>query len=507
MPDMTTAVVSALARHAAASPRRIALTDGRHELDFAAVERSVSACAAALRCNAAPRIALALENSPAWAIADLAALAAGVPCVPLPEFFSTTQTLHVLADAGAGQLITDRPGSYAELLRGAGIAFERVDALVVAGTLLSRFRLRLGRAAALPPGTAKLTYTSGTTGAPKGVCLGADALARVAQSLAAACRLGRGDRHLALLPLSTLLENVGGVYAPLLAGATCVLPPLAAVGMTGAGSLDPDTLLGALDASGATTAIVTPQMLHAAVAALEAGRRAPTALRFLAVGGAPLHASLLGRAAAVGLPAYQGYGLSECASVVTLNTPQHDRPGSVGRVLPHARLRIAPDGEILVAGATALGYCNAPGAAHESWPTGDIGRLDREGYLYLIGRKKNIFITSFGRNVSPEWVESELASSGAIAQAWVWGEARPWNAAVLTPAPGCTPADVEAAVAAANRCLPDYARVTAWIASDRPFSAAAGELTANGRPRRDALLARYRARIDRLYTEHNQHVL
>ena len=96
--------------------------------------------------------------------------------------------------------------------------------------------------------------------------------------------------------------------------------------------------------------------------------------------------------------------------------------------------------EILVSGATALGYCGTPASAHDPWPTGDLGYL-ADGFLYLTGRKKNIFITSFGRNVSPEWVEAELTTAPAIAQAWVWGEGRPWNTAVITPAHGCTSFD------------------------------------------------------------------
>ena len=138
--------------------------------------------------------------------------------------------------------------------------------------------------------------------------------------------------------------------------------------------------------------------------------------------------------------------------------------------------------------------------------TGDVGRLD-EGYLYLTGRKKNIFITAFGRNVSPEWVEAELTAVPAIRQAWVHGEARPWNSAVITAAERCGRDEVNAAVERVNQALPDYARITRWIFSERAFSFAGGELTANGRLRRETLVARYGARLDQLYLEHSNHVL
>ncbi|HEX6005292.1 MAG TPA: long-chain acyl-CoA synthetase, partial [Burkholderiales bacterium] len=126
---------------------------------------------------------------------------------------------------------------------------------------------------------------------------------------------------------------------------------------------------------------------------------------------------------------------------------------------------------------------------------------------HLTGRRKNIFITSFGRNVSPEWVESALSATPEIEQVWVHGEARPWNAAVITPAPGCDSPAVDAAVARVNRTLPDYARIGAWIRSERPFSYDTGELTVNGRLRREALLARYRAHLERLYKVNPAHVL
>ncbi len=193
-------------------------------------------------------------------------------------------------------------------------------------------------------------------------------------------------------------------------------------------------MLATLIRGNATTTILTPQLLHALVAAVEAGHPAPQQLRFVAVGGAPVAPRLLQRAEALGLPVFEGYGLSECASVVALNTEGARRIGSVGKPLPHARVKFAADGEILVAGATLLGYTGAaPLQANEFWPTGDTGHLDEQGFLHLTGRKKNIFITSFGRNVAPEWVERELTLHPAIAQAAVFGEARPWNVAVIVP--------------------------------------------------------------------------
>jgi long-subunit acyl-CoA synthetase (AMP-forming) len=347
--------------------------------------------------------------------------------------------------------------------------------------------------------TAKITYTSGTTGAPKGVRLGSAALATVAASLAAACGLKRDDRHCSLLPLATLLENVA-VYANLQAGACVVLRPLQGTA-SASGALDGNALMQRLAADRPTTAVLIPEMLRAIVEAAENGIAPVDTLRLLAVGGAPVAKRLLERAARQRLPVYEGYGLSECGSVVALNTNKSNKPGTVGRPLEHVQIRFAEDGEILVRGALFDGYVGDSAPAPSWHATGDLGTLDGDGHLQITGRKKNIFITSHGRNVAPEWVESELTAQVPIAQAWVHGEARPWNIAVIVPAPGATAADVDAALNAANAGLPPYARVRRWLAADMPFSTANGQLTPNGRLRRDALARAYCAHFKRAYAE------
>jgi long-subunit acyl-CoA synthetase (AMP-forming) len=498
-------VIAALARHVAAHPSHIALSAGRRELTYGALYSAVARAAVALHGLRTETVALALDNAPEWIVLDLATLAARLPCVPIPGFFSPEQQLHSIADAGVDVLITDHPAFHAELLHAHGMLAGRPPALDIGDTRLTSLRVRRSNDRSVPSRAAKITYTSGTTGAPKGVCLDGAALARVAQSLATAVGLNAADRHLSMLPLATLLENAG-VYAVLIAGGTCIVPPLAAVGAHGATAFDSKLMLGQLAAKRATTAIATPQMLAGALDLVAAGHVVPSTLRFLAVGGAPMAAALLDRAAEYGLCAYQGYGLSECASVVTLNTPAASRRGSVGRALPHANVSLAEDGEVLVDGAKFIGYCGCEQADPGAWPTGDVGSLE-DGFLYITGRKKNIFITSYGRNVAPEWVEAELTATPPIAQAWIYGEARPWNAAIITPAEGYGRADIDAAIESVNRRLPDYARVGAWILSEHLFSFGGGELTANGRLRREALLAHYGSSIERLYTESPEHVL
>lgn len=489
-------VIDQIAGHAQFRPQNTALTDGCRDIGYGALHQAIRTGTAQLRADAAQVVALALDNGPAWVIADLAVLGAHLPCVPLPGFFTPAQQAHALRDAGADWLITDRPDTCSQLLHDQGIAAERKDDIDLGGWQAAQFRLqpRQSQSFALPRDTAKITYTSGTTGAPKGVCLSGEAMATVAWSLVAACRMTPDDRHLSLLPLPVLLENIGGVYAPLIAGGCCVLPPLQYRDVAPAV---------ALACARASTTIMIPHMLQSLVTAVESGAPRPTVLRFLAVGGARVPQILLDRAAQAGLPVYEGYGLSECASVVTLNTPQAHCPGSTGRPLPHAAIRIAGDGEILVKGANLLGYAGEPRPGGAWWPTGDLGHLDADGFIYLTGRKKDIFITAHGRNVAPDWVESELVLQPEIAQAWVHGEARPWNAAIITPRAGATLLSVALAVESANRNLPVYARVRHWLTAHEPFTQANGELTANGRLRRAAIAARYNTLIDRLYKEHD----
>jgi long-subunit acyl-CoA synthetase (AMP-forming) len=199
---------------------------------------------------------------------------------------------------------------------------------------------------------------------------------------------------------------------------------------------------------------------------------------------------------------FQGYGLSECASVVCLNTPAHDKPGSVGRPLPHARVRIDGDGEICVSGATMTGYLGGSDRREGEVRTGDLGEIDADGFVHVRGRVKNMFITSMGRNVTPEWVESELTSEPEIMQAMVSGEANPHAVALVVAFPNISHDCIDAAIVRANSRLPDYARVRCWALFPEVPSLVNGLLTANGRLRRAEIAARYHSLIGSLY-EHS----
>lgn len=489
-------LLEAIKRH---DHESIALHDSEHILTYAALNAEITVQANAwhtLNQSSTQRLALAMENSPAWVVLDLAAMQCGMPHVPLPLFFSRDQWLHAMRDAGVTVLVTDQPQTFAKLLEG------RVNSrneFTLLGNTLTQFILHDVTAASLPAGTAKITYTSGTTGTPKGVCLSNDNMLSVAQSIVSATQLKPTDVHLSVLPLATLLENVAGVYASLLAGASCVLLQNAQIGLTGASGLNVQQLFKTMKSTRANTAIFTPELLNALVLFMEANSVALPDLRFLAVGGASVSPALLQRAKACQLPVYEGYGLSECASVVALNVASANKPGAVGKPLPHIQVRFNNDGEVVIHGNAYLGYVGQTQPSNNFVATGDIGHLDDEGYLVINGRKKNIFITSFGRNVSPEWVERELKISPHIAQAALFGEARPWNVAVIVPRLNASDAAIDATLATINQQLPDYARVKYWVRAVAPFSTHNQQLTANGRNRRDVIWQHYQHKINALY--------
>jgi long-subunit acyl-CoA synthetase (AMP-forming) len=489
--DSTTA---ALERAAGTVPGARALIAERCVLSYRELDERARECAAAMRSIGIRRAALIADNSADWIVADLGAQLAGIVLVPVPGFFSKGQLEHAVRDSGADALIAD---SLTAVPIGA-LGMQRSG--VLTGRLVCYRRASARRSAVLPWDTAKISYTSGTTGEPKGVCLSQEAMDRVADSLVEATADLGLCRHLCLLPLALLLENIAGVYAPLRNGGEICVPGLASIGWSGAAQLDSSRVLDNIRRYQPDSVILVPQMLTGIVEALERGAPAPGSLTFVAVGGAHAAPALLDRAERLGLPVYQGYGLTETASVVALSSPKQRRAGSVGRPLAHCGVRIDAGGEIVVAGATCAGYVGKPSIVGEV-ATGDLGRIDEDGYLYVLGRRKNVFITSFGRNVSPDWIEAEFSRMPSIAQIAIFGEARPWNTAVVVPAAHAQLAELDSDIATVNATLPDYARVGARIVADGAFTPAEGSLTGNGRNRREAIWQIYEHRINACYDD------
>ncbi len=464
---------------------RPALDDGRRHWSAAQLDEAVAAAGKKLAAAGTRVLATVLDNTPAFVALDEAALQLGIVHVPLPQFFTAGQMQHALQAAGVDTLLMAPPLAAAW----PGLSWWPVE---VAGEPLMHARLPAAQVT-MPAQTAKISFTSGTTGAPKGVCLSAEALQRVTRGLVEAMAPLQIERHLNALPFAVLLENIAGLMAPRLHGATVVSLPLGELGLTGSSCFDAALFQAAVQRHQPHSLILLPQMLRAWCGHLmHTGQHAPASLKLVAVGGAAVGAPLIRAAQALGIPACEGYGLSEGASVQTLNLPGAERPGSAGRPLPHARLRMADDGEILIAGSLFSGYLGDATAVGEWWPSGDLGHVDADGFLHVSGRKKNLLITAFGRNVSPEWVETALRGHPAVLQAVVFGDGEPALSAVLWPTQAeATDASLQAAVDAANSALPDYARVARWTRGRAAFDVRTGLATANGRPQRGAIQERH----------------
>ncbi|MFT5320448.1 MAG: long-chain acyl-CoA synthetase [Pseudohongiellaceae bacterium] len=439
-------------------------------------------------------LALHAENGPLWVVADLVCQRMNICLVPLPTFFSPLQLQAVLGHCQVEFLLTDNPESLHALV-------ERTDKLLEMKSALQLCKVKeqFDVAPSSPKNTGKITFTSGSTGVAKGVCLSNEQLLTQATALKEVVGL-MSPRHLCLLPLSTLLENVAGVYAPLLARGEVILPTLSDMGYQGSRLVAPEKMLGLIQQIAPDTIILIPELLKLLVTAAKTGWSVPESFKFIAVGGSKVGKALLQEAWSYGLPVYEGYGLSECASVVSLNTPADRLDGSCGKPLPHVGLKVL-DGEIVVTGNTMLGYMNNP----ETWyqaaiHTGDLGHQDEAGFVHLDGRKKNILISSYGRNISPEWPESELLANPLLQDVVVFGDARPHCVALISCRdPQCQNELIQQWIDQVNGALPDYAQVKSWYRLPQVLAAHPGLLTQNGRPRREEIARGFACEIDALY--------
>lgn len=490
-------ILAAIYDHAITTPKKIALTGQTTQLTYAELAAQIDDLAHWMSEQNIGRAGLWGENSIEWIVADLAAWKAGITLVPLPRFFSSTQLQHVIAQAQLPcLLVCGDIGQVADISdrKNSPLASIYLDQLNVTDTTEAIASV------------AKITFTSGTTGTPKGVCLSTSALENVTLALAermySAMNTSNLNTHLNLLPLSTLLENVAGVYVPLYLGKRVVVLPGVALGLTGSSQLSLPTLLQALHQYQPNSLIALPQILQGFVAAGMQGFGLPASLAFIAVGGARTPAVLIEQARAIKIPVYEGYGLSECASVVSLNSPVADKIGSVGKALNHVDIKI-DNGVIKVRGNVFNGYLGQAANTNDAWlDTGDLGYIDDEGFIFITGRQKNLLISSFGRNISPEWIEAELSLCRTIAQVMVIGDSQAFCSAIIVPASAeVTAEQIAQDIRRINQHLPDYARVQKFIVAAEPFTPANQLLTDNGRLRRAAILGQYLNAIAAIYSD------
>ena len=537
-------IYTAICEHARQSPMQVAIqtidNDKTISLTYGQLQRTLSVLHETLDIWQGKRVALYTHNDIDWIILDLALSTVGAVVVPIPLFFSASQIAHLLQDAqietvyvGASLtmpiidnmdhwVIADTPetkaikSEQATHIKG---SFYQLTDTIIDPSLTSQN-------SSTANDFCKVTYTSGSTGMPKGVCLGQDTLMRIVESLSGALAdTLKNDAantsevtettskfsHLSVLPFATLLENVAGVYVSLYMGRTLVTGHIDQFGLLSNQAFDAKRLMTTVQTYNIASVILLPQMLKAICEYMAANGKTKSStnaalpsLKFMAVGGGKVSPKLLQDANTLNLPVYEGYGLSECGSVVSLNTPKAKRAGSVGKPMPHASVSIAASGEVMVTGNAMQGYLNHDNSNedHGIIATGDIGHLDDDGYLYITGRRKNVLISSFGRNISPEWVEAQLSTQPIIYQVAVLGDGEPHLSAVIVANPNATSADnsdlqsaIKQALNIVNQTLPDYARIKQWHLAELPFSTDNGLLTDNGKLRRLQILETYKSAL------------
>jgi long-chain acyl-CoA synthetase len=451
-------------------------SDGEREITRAGLASEALRVASLLE-NGPNSIGILFENSVGAAVAQLAGWAAGKTVVPLPWFFSEAQLGYVVQDAGLAHCIAS--DGLAPLAFKLGLKNVNITSLAAP--------LSVPKA-----GGGQIIYTSGSTGRPKGVRLPLAQIDASARQLAVVSDASRGDKYLSILPLPLLLETICAICVPLITRARAHFDT-ATCSRVARG--DAGAVAAAFAASQPTISVLVPELLASWVGTLKQTRtRAPKSLRFVAVGGAPVSMPLAEEAWSLGIPAYEGYGLSECCSVVSVNRPGARRSGTVGRPLPNVSVRIDA-GEIVVEGPTVMsGYLHQPDVSG-SWRTGDLGDIDDDGNLIVRGRKDNMIVTSYGRNVSPEWIEALILTDERLSAAAIVGHGAPHLTAVLVGSPvgaswltSAPKAQLLLALAAACKNAPAYALPRDVIVLTRDFIAERNLMTANGRWQRGALV-------------------
>ncbi len=416
---------------------------------------------------------------------------------------------------------------------------------------------------------ASIIYTSGTTGNPKGVMLSHGNMTANTMQAQEILQFTTADITLSFLPLSHVFERTCGLYTMLLAGAGIAYAERMETVPRDLKLARPTILISvprlfekihgrvvnqALNAGGLKKSIflwaaavgskkvkrqearrrpgpwlglqwtVADKLVFGKLRAALGGR-----VQFAASGAAPLSPRVSDFFLGAGVPLCEGYGLTESSPMLTVNRPGRQRSGSVGEALPRTELRVAEDGGILARGPQIMrGYWNDPESTAETvdaegWlHTGDVGRLDAEGYLYITDRKKDLIVTAGGKNVAPQPLEAILCRSEFVQQAVVLGDKRPFLCALVVPEfealdnwaakQGLDPSDRPAFLASSevfklyqglltemNRELPGFNQVKRHVLLERDLTVESGELTPTLKVKRFVVADRYRDRIDAVY--------
>jgi acyl-CoA synthetase (AMP-forming)/AMP-acid ligase II len=449
-------------RRAALDPNGPAVSDGTRALTNARLLERVRAARRhldELGVGAGDVVALKLRNRVEFVVLLFACWRLGATVTPVNPSLTEAEVARQL-DACSARLLVVEDGVRAS---------DRVATLAV-GNLYAKGPGWDGPPVVDPSTLALLIFTSGTTGVPKGVMLDHANLDAMAEMGRRALRVGPGDRCLLILPLFHVNGIVVSVLMPLLAGASVAI----------AERFDPNTFFDAVEQHRPTFFSAVPTIYTLLAALPDDVRPDTSSVRFGICGAAPASAELLRRfETRYGFPLVEGYGLSEATCASTINPVTGPRrPGTVGIAFPGQQIRIIDqtgaevatgmDGQVTIAGPNVMrGYLGRPDETArvivDGWlHTGDIGHLDADGYLTLVGRSKDMIIRG-GENIYPKEIEDVLTSDPTVLEAAVigvpddkWGET---VAAYVQPRPGHT-INPEALQGLCARNLAGYKRPT-----------------------------------------------
>jgi long-chain acyl-CoA synthetase len=495
-------------------------------------------------------VILLSENRLEWILADLGIQAAGGVTVPIYATSTAETMAKIAANCRARLAIAGSPGLAANLPTGLKVVeMDGELARWMAGDPPESAQAELQRrlAALKPSAVASIIYTSGTTGDPKGVVLPHSNFVTMARASLTGFSIGPEDSLLSFLPFSHVFERQSGVVVAITAGAEIWI------------SRGLDHLAQDIAEVNPTVMLGVPRMFEKIVDRIRdtarrqpswkrilfdlalAGRLGPLCaailkpvrqrvggqrLRMFVSGGSPLSRDVESFFWALGIPIYNGWGMTETTSGATANSPVAHRYGTVGRALPGVELKLAPDGELLVRGPGILReYSNNPEATREAledgWlRTGDIAEIDPDGFVRITDRKKDLLKTSGGKFVAPQPIEAALQASRPIETAVVIGDDRPYVTALLVPKWDHLRADlgldgepeslvrnervlaaVKKAVDEVNSHLAHWETVKYFRLLPRDFEEAGGERTPSLKIKRGVIRRNYAELIGEMYAE------
>jgi long-chain acyl-CoA synthetase len=534
------------------------------------------------------KLCLLSENRPEWTMTDFATLTAGGLTVPIYTTLVPEQIRYIVDDSDASIVVVSTPDQWKKIeplrpLLSKVRHYITFAAEAPAGVLTLEDVLAKGRAAAAaepdlydrlvsrvrPEDEATLIYTSGTTGVPKGVLLTHGNLLSNIKTASDIIEFSSKDTVLSFLPLSHILERMV-MFTYLYKGCTVAFAESVEAVAQNLLEVRPHIMVSVprvfekiytkvMDQvlsspalrrriffwalrigreAGALTLAQAPvpswlKLRQAAAAKLVFSKiiaRTGGRVRFFVSGGAPLSKDIAEFFYAIGLVILEGYGLTETSPLLAVNTFADIRLGTVGKPAPGIEIQIAPDGEILARGPNIMkGYYKKEAETREvmqgGWfHTGDIGHFDADGFLVITDRKKDLLVTSGGKNVAPQPIENLLKTSPYIANAVVIGDRRRFVSALIVPefeklrsyaaAQGIAAASLEelcrepriveflkAEVDRATPLLASYERIKKIVVLPRDFDIEKGEITPSLKVRRANVTSEYQEAIEALYRE------